>query len=116
MLTHLKFTKSILQSLSVPEQGKRISYYDTDVPKLALRVTGAGSKTFYIVKRTGREMVWLKLGVFPDMTVEHARKAALTALSAFANNENPAEVRRASKIELTFAELFKEYGERHGAK
>ena len=116
MLTHLKFKKSDLQSLPIPEQGKRVSYYDTDVPKLALRVTGAGSKTFYIVKRTGREMVWLKLGVFPDMTVEQARKAALTALSAFANNENPAEVRRASKIEPTFAELFKEYGERHGGK
>jgi integrase len=40
----------------------------------------------------------------------------MTALSAFANNENPADVRRARKQELTFAKLFKEYGERHGMK
>ena len=116
MSNNLKFTKTALQNLPLPEQGKRATYYDTATPKLALRVTAAGSKTFYVVKRSAGEMVWLKLGTFPDMTVEQAQKAALTALSAFANNENPAEVRRASKIEPTFAELFKEYGERHGIK
>ena len=115
-MTQFKFTKTALQGLSMPASGKRVTYYDTDTPKLALRVTAAGSKAFYVVKRAGREMVWLKLGTFPDMTVEQARGAALTALSAFANNENPAEVRRARKKEPTFAELFKEYGERHGAK
>ena len=116
MSNRLKFTKTALLGLPLPENGKRVTYYDTDTPKLALRATAAGSKTFYVVKRAGGEIVWLKLGAFPDMTVEQAQKAALTALSAFANNENPAEVRRASKIEPTFAELFKEYGERHGIK
>lgn len=116
MSNRLKFTKTALVGLPVPEVGKRVTYYDTDTPKLAVRATATGAKTFYVVKRAGREIVWLKLGAFPDMTVEQARNAALTALAAFANNENPAEVRRASKIEPTFAELFKEYGERHGAK
>ena len=116
MSNHFKFTKTTLQGLPVPSQGKRSTYYDTETPKLAIRVTTTGSKTFYVVKRVGSEMVWLKLGIFPDMTVEQARSAALTALSAFANNENPAEVRRARKKEPTFAELFKEYGERHGVK
>ena len=115
-MNQFKFTKTSLQCLPVPTTGARVTYYDTETPKLALRVTAAGSKTFYVVKRSGREMVWLKLGAFPDMTVEQARKAALTALSAFANNENPAEVRRARKKEPTFAEMFKEYGERHGIK
>lgn len=115
-MTKLKFTKTSLGAMIPPEAGKRVTAYDTDIPKLALRMTHAGTKTFYVVKRTGNEMVWLKLGVFPDMTVEQARSAAMTALSAFANNENPADVRRARKQELTFAELFKEYGERHGMK
>jgi len=115
-MTKLKFTKTTLGAMIPPEAGKRLTVYDTDIPKLALRMTHAGTKTFYVVKRTGIEMVWLKLGVFPDMTVEQARTAAMTALSAFANNENPADVRRARKQELTFAKLFKEYGERHGMK
>ena len=116
MANSFKFTKTTLQNLSLPEAGKRATYYDTETPKLALRVTAAGAKTFYVVKRAGREIVWLKLGAFPDMTVEQAQKAALSALAAFANNENPAEVKRARKQEPTFAELFKEYGERHGIK
>jgi integrase len=51
-------------------------------------------------------MVWLKLGVFPDMTVEQARKSALAALTVFADNNNPAEIKRAAKQEPTFAEVF----------
>ena len=112
----MKFSKTLLLGLPVPDRGKRTTYYDDKVVKLALRVTSSGTKSFYVVKRAGGEMVWLKLGTFPDMTVELARDAAITALSAFAKNENPAEVRRASKKEPTFAELFKEYGERHGIK
>ena len=115
-MSHFKFGKTAIISLPTPESGKRDTHYDTEVTKLALRVTSSGAKSFFVVKRAGREMVWLRLGSFPDMTVEQARNAALTALSAFANNENPAEVRRAQKKELTFAELFKEYGERHGRK
>ena len=115
-MSKLEFNKTALKALQNPPPGKRATFYDTTVPKLALRVTASGTKTFYVVKRSGREMVWLKLGTFSDMTVEQARGAALTALSAFANNENPAEIRRARKKEPTFAELFKEYGERHGEK
>lgn len=74
-MSQFKFTKTALQGLPVPEVGKRVTYYDTDTPKLALRVTAAGSKAFYVVKRAGSEMVWLKLGAFPDMTVEQARNA-----------------------------------------
>ena len=115
-MSQIEFSKTTVKAIQNPPAGKRETWYDSKVPKLALRVTASGAKTFYVVKRSGREMVWLKLGAFPDMTVEQARIAALTALSAFANNENPAEVRRARKKEPTFAELFKEYGERHGAK
>ena len=108
-MNQFKFTKTALQRLPVPEVGKRVTYYDTDTPKLALRITAAGSKAFYVVKRAGREMVWLKLGAFPDMTVEQARNTALEALSAFAKNENPAEVRRANKKEPTFVEVFEKF-------
>ena len=108
-MNQFKFTKTALQGLPVPATGKRVTYYDTDTPKLALRVTAAGSKAFYVVKRSGREMVWFKLGTFPDMTVEQARSGALTALTAFANNENPAAVRRANKKEPTFAEVFAQF-------
>lgn len=109
-----KFGKDRIEKLPLPESRKRATYYDEIVPKLAIRITGAGTKTFYIVKRVGPEMTWLKLGVFPDMTPEMARREAESKLGLFAGGNNPAETRRALKAEPTFAEFFKEYGNRHG--
>jgi hypothetical protein len=54
-------------------------------------------------------MAWLKLGTFPDMTVENARKEAAKVLGEFATGANPAAVRRAVREESTFAEVLAEY-------
>jgi len=96
MAERLEFKKTTVAALPVPTNA-RSTYYDTEIPKLAVLVTKAGSRTFYVVKRAGREMVWLKLGVFPDMTVERARKEAQKILGEFATDKNPAAVRRALK-------------------
>jgi integrase len=115
-MASLKFSKTTLQALALPEQGKRLTIYDTETPKLALRATAAGTKTFYVVKRAGASMAWVKLGTFPEMTVEQARKAAALALGEFASGANPAAARRAFKAEPTLSEFFTEYGTRHGEK
>ena len=112
----IKFGKTALQALELPDAGKRLTLYDTETPKLALRVTAAGSKTFYVVKRAGASVAWVKLGIFPDMTVEQARKAAALALGEFASGANPAAARRAFKAEPTLTEFFNEYAARHGEK
>lgn len=115
-MASLKFSKTTLQALELPEQGKRLTIYDAETPKLALRATAAGTKTFYVVKRAGASMAWVKLGTFPEMTVEQARKAAALALGEFASGANPAAARRAFKAEPTLSEFFTEYGTRHGEK
>lgn len=111
-----KFSKTAIQNLPLPKPGKRSTYYDEAQPKLALRVTATGTKTFYVIKRAGAEMVWYKLGSFPDMTVEQAGIEAAKTLGAFAAESNPAEARRAAKGMPTLNKFFKEYGERHGCK
>lgn len=115
MTNRFLFSKTRIEALPTPEK-TRATYYDETVQKLAIRVTPAGSKTFYIVKRVENEMVWLRLDSFPDMTVEQARKAAEKALGHFSDGQNPAAIKRARKAELTFGGLFLEYGERHGSK
>ncbi|HAF55591.1 MAG TPA: recombinase XerD [Thauera sp.] len=115
-MASLKFSKTALQALALPEPGKRLTIYDTETPKLALRATAAGTKTFYVVKRAGASMAWVKLGTFPEMPVEQARKAAALALGEFASGANPAAARRAFKAEPTLSEFFTEYGTRHGEK
>lgn len=116
MADRFRFTKTSIEKLPTPSAKTRATYYDQDISKLALRVTAAGTKSYYIVKRVAGEMVWYKLGTFPEMTVEQARNAAVVALGNFANQDNPAVVRRAVKGIPTLNEFFKEYGERHGAR
>lgn len=109
MATKLKFTKTALQALKPPEAGKRPTVYDTEVPKLAARITAAGTRTFYVVKRAGTSMAWVKLGQFPEMTVDQARTAALKVLGEFASGSNPATARRALKEEPKFSEMFEQF-------
>ena len=46
MDTRFKFGKEAIEALALPAPGKRRTMYDEKVPKLALRVTHTGSKTF----------------------------------------------------------------------
>ena len=116
MANRFRFTKTSIEKLPIPTGTSRATYYDQDIGKLALRVTAANTKSFYIVKRVAGEMVWYKLGTFPEMTIEQARKAAEVTLGSFANQDNPAVVRRTVKGMPTLNEFFTEYGERHGVK
>lgn len=99
-------TKPLLAGLTPPATGKRLTINDTKVPKLAVRMTHAGVRTFYVVKRAGASVAWIKLGVFPDMTIEQARKEAQKVLGEFAAGANPAAVKRAIRAEWTFSEAF----------
>jgi len=113
MSKRIKFTKAALSALPIPAQGKRETYYDKERPKLALRITGAGTRTFYVIKRLDSEMIWIKLGTFPGMTPEQAGAEADKVLGVFAAGTNPALAKRALKGEHTLGQLFEEYLERH---
>ncbi|MGY3944285.1 tyrosine-type recombinase/integrase [Aeromonas tecta] len=108
-MVKFKFTKTALLSLAPPESGKRSTVYDSEVQKLAVRITAAGSRTFYVVKRAGASIAWIKLGSFPEMTVEQARNEAQKILGEFAAGANPAEARRAIREEPTFTEMFEQF-------
>ena len=111
----IKFTKTALMSLLPAESGMRDVVYDIEIPKLAVRITPFGTKTFYVLKRTAGSMAWIKLGTFPDMQVEQARNEATKALAEFTHGINPAAIRREFKKEPTFSEFFITFGEKHGS-
>lgn len=115
----LKFTKRALLAVEPPEAGKRLTVYDIEIPKLAMRVTSSGSRTFYVVKRAGASMSWVKLGGFPEMTVEQARSEAQKVLGKFASGADPAAARRAIRQEPTFnamlSEMLEKKRKRNGA-
>ncbi|WP_421252492.1 tyrosine-type recombinase/integrase [Aeromonas sp. 600724] len=108
-MERFRFTKTELSSITPPEQGKRLAVYDTEVPKLAMRITAAGARSFYVVKRSGASIAWIKLGSFPEMTIEQARNEAQKILGEFAAGANPAAARRAIREEPSFTELFEQF-------
>jgi len=117
MSKSLNFTKEALQALPKPKDGNRAVYLDAKTTGLQLRVTATGAKTFSVYRRIkGGQPERVTLGRFPAMTIEQARKLAARVNAEIEEGSNPAMVKRASKEEPTFAELFKEYGERHGTK
>jgi len=112
MANKVEFKKQVIKAITPPESG-RATYYDTLIPKLACRVTEAGSKTFYVIKRADAGMAWVKLGTFPDMTVEQARRAAEEKLGEFAKGNNPAKAKREEKQKITLGQAFDNYFDLH---
>lgn len=108
MANRIRFKKEVLAALPAPEKG-RSTYYDDKVQKLAVRVTSAGTKTFYVIKRDGDSVAWLKLGTFPNMTVEIARDKAEEALGDFAKGASPVKAKRIEKQRLTLGQAFDNY-------
>lgn len=114
MQNRINFTKKNIDALQLPEAGKRDTYHDTGSPSLQLRVTPSGAKTFSVLKRIkGGQPERVTIGSYPAMSIENARKNALKISADIAEGKNPAEVKRGLKAELTFADLFNEYLERH---
>lgn len=114
MTNKINFTKAAINVLPLPDLGKRVTYHDTKVSGLQLRVTSNGIKTFSLFRRIKSGTAErITLGRYPDMTIEQARMQAAEMNLSIANGANPAEVKRGRKAELTFSDLFSEYLERH---
>ena len=110
----IKFSDRALRALPRPPLASARSTPTRKLTGLRLRVSSTGVKTFTLLRRTKNgPMERLTLGRFDDMKCEQARTEALKLIGDIADGANPAEVKRAHKGEPTFAELFKEYLERH---
>ncbi|MBE0567982.1 MAG: site-specific integrase [Krumholzibacteria bacterium] len=110
-----RFTKDDLTAIPPPPSGRRAYVYDT-FPRakgLGLAVTPAGTKTFFLHRRVDGRPERIRIGSFPTLTVEQARKAAITLNAEIDQGGNPQDDRRQKRAEITFGELFAEYLEKH---
>lgn len=115
MVKRIRFTKTAVATLPTPAPGTRETYYDTKVPKLCVRITSTGARSFYVYKRVkGRAAVeWINLGTFPDTSIEQAQREAEKVLGDFAAGINPAEQLRTARQALTLGEGFENYWSGH---
>lgn len=107
------FTKATLLKAPAPPKGKLYYYKDTREAGLEMIATSGGAKTFYLYRKINGRPERVKLGRFPDMSVENARKAAQRNKGLIASGINPNEEKRRIRDEHTFKQLFDEYMERY---
>ncbi len=109
----INFTKAAIDNLQAPAAGDRLEVYDTKTPHLRVRVSHTGRKVFEVYRWHQGRPTRIKIGVWPDLSIEQVRKEAEKLNAELAKGEDPAEQRRQRRQEMTFAGLFEIYLERH---
>ena len=104
----LPFSKTRLAALPTPDRG-RSYFYDEKTPALALCVTAAGTRVFYHYKWTNGRPSRVRLGSFPEISVEQARKLATALNAAVAAGSDPQQARRDKRQEATLGELWQHW-------
>lgn len=93
-----------------------MNYRDSKTKGLILVASYGGSKTFYLYRKINGRPERIKLGGFPDISVEKARQMAAKFNGSIAEGKNPQDEKRSFKSEMTLGELFKVYMERYSKK
>lgn len=91
------FTDLFLRKLASPKAG-RAEHYDGKVPGFGIRVTAAGTKTFFVVYRHKGASRRLSLGRYPVVSLQTARQQAQQALGVVAQGEDPQVPRQAKQV------------------
>ena len=110
---NFNFTKRSLETLPLPNLGKRLYVYDSKVPGLEFMVTHQGSKSFKVYRKFKDKPLRVTLGKFPETTVEKARNKAIKILDELNEGINPNEEKKKLRAETTFGELFTLFMERY---
>jgi len=101
----LVFSKTRLDALPVPVEGRAYTY-DAVTPGLALCVTDAGTRTFYLYRRCAAGPVRHRIGRYPDLSIEQARREAQKLTGAMATGINPQDAKRTARTEATLGEAW----------
>ncbi|MHB1321487.1 MAG: tyrosine-type recombinase/integrase [Acidithiobacillus ferrivorans] len=115
MAEKMQFTKARIAALE-PVPGKRITVYDESQKGLCIRVTPAGAKAFYCVRKVEGKTEWIRIGDATTVFIETARTTAAKIINDIASGTNPAEQKRIKKAEMTFADLFAEWVKEYKAR
>ena len=101
----VSMTERRVADLEPPATGRRY-VYDAKTAGLAVCLTAAGSKTWYVVRKLDRRKVRVRLGTTAELTVDAARKAAVGIGADIAKGLDPQAAKRAKRQEATLGDLW----------
>lgn len=103
------FSKTKLLKIQLPESG-RVTYKDSEVKGLQLRVSYTGTKSFLVYKKLNGKPKRVTLGQFPSMTVEHARKNAQQEIAKMFDGIDPNQAKKAKRNRgVTLSQCLEDY-------
>lgn len=108
----INFTKAALERITPPVKpddssgGKYDTYHDTGEKGLVLLVSNGGAKTFYLYMRINSQPKRVRLGAFPDWSIEKARKEAQKAKGLIADGKDPHAEKQRKRTEGNLATFF----------
>ena len=108
----LALTKTFIRELECPADQRVVVVYDVAVPSLCVHVSKRG-RSFYIYRKLHGRPLRYKLGPFPDLSVENARKLAQKHLGLLVEGVDPREERRRIRTSVTLKELFDRWDREH---
>ena len=104
----IHLTKQRVEDLLLPSEG-RIFYRDAKLTGFGLWVSSEGTKTFQLYRKVGGRPQRTKLGRFPDILPEQARRKAQRLIGLIADGIDPREEMKARTEELTLGKFFTKY-------
>lgn len=106
------FTEPYLKRLK-PE-AERYEVYDTDRPRLLIRVTPKGTKTFGLSYRSkSGKMERVTYGKFPGIALKDARDLARVDMGKVGGGASPASARRGLRRDETLGDLWEKFLKLH---
>lgn len=111
----VNFTKPFLKNCTRPSKGKTY-FQDTQEKGLSVYITSQGVISFFVRKRVSGKDERIHLGHFPELSIEDARKKALSVKADVAKGIDPNEEKKRLKAEITFGGMFHEFMERYSKK
>jgi integrase len=105
------FTKKALAKLPIPSAGRQ-RYRDSTCPGLVLSVTPT-SRVFYLYKKFNSKPVEYRIGPWPGLSIENARKAMKAAELIYATGGDPQAARKTKREEPILKELWEHYLDFH---
>ncbi|MCZ6863380.1 MAG: integrase arm-type DNA-binding domain-containing protein, partial [Alphaproteobacteria bacterium] len=109
-----KLTEKALSALTVEKlkpRADRYDVYDVAIRGLGVRVSPAGTKSWFVMRRVNGRMIRRTIGRYPDVGLSNARRQAAETLEAMSNG-----VHTAANQALTFAAAVEEWLDRDQSK
>ena len=102
----INLNAQFVNSVSAPQDKRKVDYYDTQVTGFVLEVRASGGATYYLRYRDSHgKQCQYKIGDYKSIPFERAKQAAMQARVRVVLGENPQAQKKLKKLVPTFAQL-----------